>query len=442
MDGQHDPSPAVGRVLDLVRSRLGMDVAWVSRFTRTEQVFVEVGGAAEVWGPARGGGSSLASAYCARVLRGELPNVITDARQDPRTRDLPATAELGIGAYVGAPVRDAAGAVVGMLCCISHTARPDLEDRERAVLEVLAGLIEELEPVAGQALSALRERVLVAIGGQGRSVVLQPIVDVRTGLAPGAEALSRFDGPPYRPDLWFQDAQAVDLRVPLELAAAADALALLSEPAAPGYVSVNLSPDAIVSGSLPGLLRGVDVSRVVIEVTEHAAVIDYEQVLSALSLPRARGLRLAVDDAGAGFASLRHVLQLAPDLVKLDVSLVRDIDSSPTKQALAHALVTFAERTGAVLVAEGVETQAEYDEVAGLGVDLVQGYLLARPGERSPSGRYRTPGRRPPGTRPVSAPPGPGAGTGRPTGSGADADPTAARGTGRPVRVGAGTQRP
>ena len=156
-------------------------------------------------------------------------------------------------------------------------------------------------------------------------------------------------------------------------------------------MSVNLSPDAVTGGGLDGLLAGVDPGRVVVEITEHAAVADYAALRAALAGPRAGGLRLAVDDAGAGFSSLRHIVQLQPDLIKMDMSLVRGIDEDPVVQALTTALVSFARSTGAELIAEGVETQGEYDVVTGLGVDLVQGYLLARPGEQAADGCYPRP---------------------------------------------------
>jgi EAL domain-containing protein (putative c-di-GMP-specific phosphodiesterase class I) len=228
-------------------------------------------------------------------------------------------------------------------------------------------------------LSAVRDRVARAVDGHGRTLVLQPIVDVRAGRAFGAEALTRFAGGPERPDLWFAEADRVGLRVPLELAAAADALAVLAGRRAPGYVSVNLSPDVLVQADLGELLCASDPARVVVEVTEHAPVADYAALAAALAPWRRRGLRLAVDDAGAGYASMRHIVQLAPDLIKLDMSLVRGIDADPATQALAASLAHFAGATGAQLVAEGVETRAEYDEVARLGVVLAQGHLLARP---------------------------------------------------------------
>ena len=119
--------------------------------------------------------------------------------------------------------------------------------------------------------------------------------------------------------------------------------------------------------------------NLVIEVTEHAQVDDYPAFAQALSPLRALGVRLAIDDAGAGFASLRHILLLQPSLIKLDLSLVRGLDSSVPQQALALALTTFAHSINAQVVAEGIETEAELQALLSLGVDCGQGYLLGRP---------------------------------------------------------------
>ena len=119
--------------------------------------------------------------------------------------------------------------------------------------------------------------------------------------------------------------------------------------------------------------------RLVLELTEHEQVEDCAALNAALQPARARGLRLAVDDAGAGCASMRHWLLLQPDLLKLDVSLVRDVDADDTKRALCAAIITFAQNTGIRVVAEGVETEAELAVLRALGADYGQGYLLRRP---------------------------------------------------------------
>jgi EAL domain-containing protein (putative c-di-GMP-specific phosphodiesterase class I) len=242
------------------------------------------------------------------------------------------------------------------------------------------------------ALELVRERTTSAISGQGRSLALQPIVDVLSGIAAGVEALARFDSP-QPPDVWFRQAEPVGLRLPLELAAARTALAALDRPAHVGYLSLNLSAEAILSDEFPALVAAADPRRLVVEITEHAAVEDYEALTRALCRHRAAGLRLAVDDAGAGYASLRHILKLRPDFIKIDLSLVRDIHLDPVRQALVTSLVTFARSVGAELVAEGVEQQTELDSLVGLGVRHMQGFLLCPPCDDPPSTGFRRPSR-------------------------------------------------
>ena len=123
----------------------------------------------------------------------------------------------------------------------------------------------------------------------------------------------------------------------------------------------------------------MDGELLVVEVTEHSAVDDYDALKSAIDQLRTRGVRLAIDDLGTGFASFMHIIKLLPEFMKLDLSLTRDIEHDPVKQALTAALVGFAAQIGARLVAEGVETAAELQTLIGLGVEYAQGYYLGAP---------------------------------------------------------------
>lgn len=228
-----------------------------------------------------------------------------------------------------------------------------------------------------------RARVLAVLEAGGPLIVVQPIVDLRTGEVVGAEALSRFaDAPIQGPDKWFADADAVGLGIELELAAVRQALATLAVLPAPHYLSVNVSPGTATSPELFDLLGGAGIqrNRIVLELTEHTGVADYSSLLAALELFRALGVRVAVDDTGAGFASLSHILNLRPDIVKLDVALVRGIHHDPARRALAAALLSFATEIGAYLVAEGIETEDELAALREVGVTHGQGYYLGYPG--------------------------------------------------------------
>lgn len=214
----------------------------------------------------------------------------------------------------------------------------------------------------------------------GLQIALQPIVDVETGEWCAVEALARF--PDNRsPDLWFAEAHEVGLGIVLERRALERAVSTLPLLPARVTLSVNASPAMVLDRGLAEVLDGCGAarSRLVVEVTEHAAVSGYEEIRAALLPHRELGLQLAVDDTGAGYASFAHVLRLRPDIIKLDRSLLADIDHDGARRAFVTAIVLMALELDARVTAEGVESAAELDTLRSLGIDTVQGYLLARP---------------------------------------------------------------
>ena len=222
------------------------------------------------------------------------------------------------------------------------------------------------------------ERIRLVIDEALFDTVFQPIIRLSDKQIMGHEALTRFrSGETQRPDLWFAEAQQVGLRPELEVATARAAVERFLAGGAGGFLSLNVSPDMLPECSeMTGRMKG---ENVVVEVTEHSAIEDYDALQPALNALRERGIRIAVDDAGAGFASLRHALQLDPDYIKLDVSLTQSIDHDRKRRALAAGMVGFANELGAKIVAEGIEEQAELETLRELGVPLGQGYLIGRP---------------------------------------------------------------
>lgn len=232
--------------------------------------------------------------------------------------------------------------------------------------------------------AAKRSRIQHALDSAPPRVLYQPIFDLNTMKVIGYEALSRFDQRPCRPpDEWFGEASEVGLGMDLELAAVAAALRTNDIPD-DALLALNISPTTAASGRLGEILAGTPADKVVLEITEHARIDDYDSLIAALLPLRFAGVRLAVDDAGAGFSSLSHILRLQPDIIKLDISLVRGIDHDPVKRALSSSLVAFAREIGAQIIAEGIETGPESQAVADLGVQWGQGYYLGRP-EQLPS---------------------------------------------------------
>jgi len=375
------PEETIERILALARNQLGMDVAFVSAIERgLEQIQAYAGDAAS-FGLDGGISIPLEESYCNRMIKGKLPNAVPDARHDERVNDLAVTATAGIGAYVGVPVHLWDGRLYGTLCCLSHAPEPSLDERDVRFMHVLATVIGD--QIEQEAQRAERKRVIAkrvrAALAQGVNMVFQPVFDLEQGGVFAYEALARFPIEPYRPPSdWFADAAEVGLGLELELAAIESALAQLHQLPAGTRLAVNVSPAAALSPRLFHVLAP-HAHRLILEVTEHERVEDYNALNEALSGLRRLGARIAIDDVGAGFASLSHILRLAPDIVKLDLSLTRDISRDPMRDALASSLVDFAAGIDATIGAEGIETQSELDRLRVLKVRYGQGFHLGAP---------------------------------------------------------------
>ncbi len=253
--------------------------------------------------------------------------------------------------------------------------------RQNALLRAHVDVLEVTRPRDEESFELRKARISAVLEGDGPSVHFQPIVDLATRTIVGFEALARFEMDPQRtPDVWFSEAFDVGLGTKLEIKTVRKALEMLPQFDEGQFMSLNVSPETIMSNLTTQVDALVDWERVVIELTEHVSIEDYATVNAALQKLRTVGAGLSVDDTGSGFASLRHILNLAPDYVKLDVSLCLGIDKDPARQALASAMVTFATKTDCVIIAEGIETQDELDTLSALGVDLGQGFFLGRPG--------------------------------------------------------------
>jgi EAL domain-containing protein (putative c-di-GMP-specific phosphodiesterase class I) len=206
----------------------------------------------------------------------------------------------------------------------------------------------------------------------------QPVLELTTGRVPGYEALARFQAEPRRaPDEWFAQAHRVGLGAELEAAAVSAALTARGRPAGT-FLAVNVSPRALVSDCVQDALPD-DLSAVVIELTEHELFVDDDTLGHRLAELRSRGARVALDDAGSGYAGLQQVIRIAPEILKVDRSLVHGAHADPAKAALLEALISFAASTGSVVCGEGIEDLADLRVLADLDATYAQGYALARP---------------------------------------------------------------
>jgi EAL domain-containing protein (putative c-di-GMP-specific phosphodiesterase class I) len=375
-------SESIERMLALVRSALGMDVALVTAFTDGEAVVEASHGDSNSFGIEVGAHVPLIETYCQRMLKGRLPSVVRDAMHDPRTADLPITRDADIGAYVGVPVRLWDGSLYGTLCCLSHDPEPTLNARDIRFMRVLAEIVaEQLDRRELQTEKRRLEwsRIRSVLDDEEVNVEFQPVFDLEDNTVVSLEALARFWREPMRPPSdWFAEAAGVGLGAELELAAIEAAVERLAEFPPEVALSINVSPATALHPRFFELLLGI-ADRVIIEITEHAQVEDYDVLAEALAPLRECGARLAIDDVGAGFASLRHILRLEPDIVKLDLTLTHEIARDPAREALAWSLVRFAEGIDATIAAEGIETPEDLAVLRSLGVTYGQGFYLARP---------------------------------------------------------------
>lgn len=320
--------------------------------------------------------------YCHRLLYGQIANVVNDARNHPVVKDMAVTQALDIGSYIGMPVVLSDGSIYGTLCCVSHSPT-ELDDQDVRLLSVLADIVSTHisrlhERDEAQLLK--RRRIQHVLNHEPPKMVYQPIVDLTTGEIVGAESLARFHTEPVRsPDKWFNEAWKVGLGEELEICALRAAVANLGRLPDRTYLSVNLSPQTMLSSAFMKTACRLDLNRIVFEVTEHALVSDYEPLCAVIAQLQKMGARLAIDDVGAGYSGLSHILQLRPHILKLDLQLIANIDRDAAKQALVSAVATFASRTGVVVVAEGIETAREVDALRVLGIPFGQGYRFAKP---------------------------------------------------------------
>ncbi len=254
-----------------------------------------------------------------------------------------------------------------------RTANPSV--RSLITRLVLDGMVDDVGGLDAE--GGDRAAVAQVLADNSLEMVLQPIMELDSGRIAGVEALSRFPADSNRStEGWFALASAAGLGVELEAAALSRAVAVLPDLPDDVYLSVNLSPRALMSAELQAILSDTPLDGVVLEITEHARVPDYGALADVLQPFRARGARVAVDDTGSGFASLRHVLRLEPEIVKLDSSLTHHIDSDAVLRALGYTLKAFASAIGAETVAEGIENERELYALRFLGVPYGQGFFL------------------------------------------------------------------
>jgi EAL domain-containing protein (putative c-di-GMP-specific phosphodiesterase class I) len=371
----------VAELLQTAKKSLGMSVAFLSRMDGATQHLEVVESSVPLFFH-DGITQPRESTFCQLVLDGRLPAVMPDMRKSKLAMSLPVARTPRIRSYVTTPVVLSDGSLYGTLCAFGFTTDAALTKRDKSLMDVLASAAATvIEPGLRQEQhrSEIEDRLDPIFEHGGPVVVLQPIVDLATGVRVGAEALSRFPAEWAKaPDVVFAEAHSVGAGDRLELLALEGAAAHLDT--IPGYVSMNVSPATLLTPECLDLLGRLPLDRIVLELSEHDPVEDYDALHAVLRPLRARGMQLSIDDVGAGFSSLRHIVVTRPDVIKLDRSIVSGLDADPVLAKLVQSLVDFGHGCGVRVVAEGVETPAEHAELHALGVDYGQGWLFGRPG--------------------------------------------------------------
>jgi EAL domain-containing protein (putative c-di-GMP-specific phosphodiesterase class I) len=378
-DLQDRASGRVGldRVVELSQRHLGVDAVFITELAGGGEICRAAAGDAASFDIVVNHRTARQTTYSRRLLAGEIPSVVPDAGADRRVAEL--AADTPIGCFIGVPLHLSDGTLYGALCGLSHSPAPGLDERDVRFMSTLGELVvEDLDERRRQ--EQLRSDLLGLIEGQEVEVAYQPIIDLRSHECLGLEALARFPEPYTRPDRTLAAAQSFGLRVELERLAVSEAWRIIPLLGRRQFLALNLAPDALVELARRANVRDdVPLSQVVVEVTEHSVVDCYEVLHRELEPLRKRGLRIAVDDAGAGYASLRHVLELRPDFIKVDRSLIHGIADDRARRVAVGAFMSLARDLGSMVIGEGVERQADLSAVRALGLHAVQGFLLGRP---------------------------------------------------------------
>lgn len=373
--------------LSFMRQHLGMEIAYLSEFVEQDLVFRVVDAPGFESLVEVGKRMPLDQTYCRHIVSGQLPELIPDTSAEPLAQKIAVTNTVPIKSHVSVPIRRRDGTTYGMFCCLSREPQPSLNQRDLSVMRAFADLsAQHMNDALNVRTEAETLRLMFEdiLADSAFDIVFQPIMDIARRRPVGFEALSRFKSEPYRPpNIWFDDAQTIGLQADMEICVIEKALTYLPMLPEDVYISVNVSPATVETGLLADLCQAYPPNRIVLEITEHSEAHNTELLMDELLVLRGMGIKLAVDDAGAGYSGLQQIVRLKPDIIKLDMSLTAGVDHDVVRRSLASALVDFADKTDACIVAEGIETEAELTTLLDLNVPLGQGYLLGRPADIS-----------------------------------------------------------
>jgi EAL domain-containing protein (putative c-di-GMP-specific phosphodiesterase class I) len=375
----------IGDMIEALRAELDMDVAFVSRqIGTTHRIFTHVAahGAAPL---APGDHNPNDNSLCWLVIQGKLPERVNDTSHYAAAACLPITEAINVRAHFSVPLRRCDGRVHGSLCCFSYRPRPDVGEREMEMIRSVAAIVSdqiesriELEERGEDAAEEIARLIL----DDALTIIHQPIYDLTDWHLIGHECLMRHKASPDRsPRELLEQARMAGRMLELELHLAAKALATLDPEHPERFIAINVSPETLASPALARLIPEGIASRLVIELNQQDTAADPAAVRAAIEMLKERAW-VAVDAAGAGFADLEALVDLRPDIIKIDRAFLTGVAADTAQRALVKALVGFAVEAGVQLIAQGVETREDLQALRELGVRFAQGFILGKPAHR------------------------------------------------------------
>ncbi|WP_017664908.1 EAL domain-containing protein [Porphyrobacter sp. AAP82] len=377
-----DVRQEIGDMIEALRAHLDMDVAFVSRQVGgAHRIFTHVA-ARGVAPRASGDLNPNENSLCWLVIQGKLPERVTDTSHYEAAACLPITDAINVRAHFSVPLRRRNGEVHGSLCCFSYRPRPDIAERDMQMIRSVAAIVSdqiesriELEERGENAA----EQIARLIVDDALTIIHQPIYDLTDWHLIGHECLMRHKASPdISPRELLDQARAAGRTLELELHIARKALATL-DPAHPErFIAINVSPETLASPALGQVIPEGLASRLVIELNEQDTARDHDAVKAAIEVLKERAW-VAVSSEGVGLSGLQALVDLGPDIVKIDREFLAGVAADAARRTLVKALVQFAAETGVTLIALGVETREDLQALRELGVRFAQGDVLGKP---------------------------------------------------------------
>ncbi|MEK9712372.1 MAG: EAL domain-containing protein [Thalassolituus sp.] len=383
LQGEKAYNTAIQSLIHSVRRRLNMEVGFVSEFSSGRRYFRYLDATLGATSIGIGDSDPLGESYCHKIAEGQLPEVIPNTSDNSITSAMAVTERLQIASYIGVPIILSDGSVFGTFCVFSRYTVQGLNHRSLTLMRVFADVIASLIEDSRSAFAASVRRKEDITGMIDRDELVlhaQPIYGLSGMSIVGYELLARSScNPEFCPETFFHDVDQLGLSSIVGLRMVELVQQALNNLPPACYVAMNVTPQFLTNFDLLEWFSPDDSQRLVLELTEHRQITDYIAMKRRLQPLRDAGMKLAIDDAGAGYASMRHILQLSPDIIKLDMSLIRDIHLQPEHQSLLAALQVFARTQGYSIVAEGIEVAEELSFLRTAAVCCGQGYFLSHP---------------------------------------------------------------